>query len=377
MFLENWETFKDTLPHQTGLFAKRNWGTPLHSLCSYQGKLKPALAHKLVMSLSKPGDRIFDPFSGSGTVPLEAAINRRVPLANDLSTIAVAITAAKIGETTRRGCEAVIDDLCSFLACNQPTEKTMLDAQEVSFNKSIAEYFHDKTFREILLARDYFISTRDLSNANWCLVFSSMLHILHGNRPYALSRRSHPLTPYAPTGEFLEKDVVSHLATKVNSSLSAKEKLPLSYFGRCEQLDVRNIAALGENYCDLILTSPPFASSTRFYMTNWMRFWFAGWGISDFKNAEQDFVESNRNKDLRVYYDIFENFSKVLRSGGLAALHVGKNRAIDMADVLKRFEFTGFKLVDHFIEDVSTGEKHGIKDKGGTVEHQYLIYERL
>ena len=137
------------------------------------------------------------------------------------------------------------------------------------------------------------------------------------------------------------------------------------------------IDALGENYCDLILTSPPFASSTRFYMTNWMRFWFAGWGISDFQSAEVDFIESKRNKDLRVYVKIFDNFEKLLRVGGLVALHVGKNRAVDMAAILKGFDFPQFKLVDHFIEDVSDGEKHGIKDKGGTVEHQYLIYERL
>jgi hypothetical protein len=48
-----------------------------------------------------------------------------------------------------------------------------------------------------------------------------------------------------------------------------------------------------------------------------------------------------------------------------------------MAATLKDFNFDSFKLVDLFIEDVSAGEKHGIKDKGGTIEHQYLIYERL
>lgn len=39
-----WEVFQRTLPHRHGDFAKRNWGSPLHSLCSYQGKLKPSLA---------------------------------------------------------------------------------------------------------------------------------------------------------------------------------------------------------------------------------------------------------------------------------------------------------------------------------------------
>ena len=108
-----------------------------------------------------------------------------------------------------------------------------------------------------------------------------------------------------------------------------------------------------------------------------MRFWFAGWGKADFDTAEIDFIESKRNKDLRIYIKIFENFSNLLGSGGVVALHVGKNRAVDMAATLKDFNFDSFKLVDLFIEDVSAGEKHGIKDKGGTIEHQYLIYERL
>ena len=28
---------------------------------------------------------------------------------------------------------------------------------------------------------------------------------------------------------------------------------------------------------DVIITSPPFADSIRFYMQNWMRLWFCGW----------------------------------------------------------------------------------------------------
>ena len=175
----------------------------------------------------------------------------------------------------------------------------------------------------------------------------------------------------------LKKSSIFHGLHLRTSSLSAKEKLPIAHFGVCEQMDVRNIGALGKDYCDIILTSPPFASSTRFYMTNWMRFWFAGWGKADFDTAEIDFIESKRNKDLRIYIKIFENFSNLLGSGGVVALHVGKNRAVDMAATLKDFNFDSFKLVDLFIEDVSAGEKHGIKDKGGTIEHQYLIYERL
>ena len=375
--LLKWAEFKETLPHQSGLFAKRNWGTPLHSLCSYQGKLKPSLSHKLIHALSEPGDRIFDPFSGSGTIPLEATLANRIPLANDLSKIAVAITTAKIGNTQRRACDEIIKNLEEYLQNNRPKNSTVIETSKIKFNKTIEEYFHPNTFDQLLLARDFFEVSTNLSDPNWCLVFSSMLHILHGNRPYALSRQSHPLTPYAPTGEYIEKDLVHHLSVKVHSSLSAKEKLPMKHFGKAEQLDIRDINKLGENYCDLILTSPPFASSTRFYMTNWMRFWFAGWNLKDFETAELDFIESKRNKDLKVYERIFLNFHKILSKNGLVVLHVGKNKAVDMGAVLKTLDIPDFKLLDHFIEDVTKTEKHGIKDKGGTVEHQYLVYEPL
>ena len=57
-----WEDFKRTLPHQLQPYAKREWGGPEHSMCSYQGKLKPSLAHHLISCFSVPGDIVLDPF---------------------------------------------------------------------------------------------------------------------------------------------------------------------------------------------------------------------------------------------------------------------------------------------------------------------------
>ncbi|HAB52681.1 MAG TPA: hypothetical protein DCE80_11015, partial [Ignavibacteriales bacterium] len=41
---KNWNRFKSELPQQQEPYASRNWGHNNHSLCSYQGKLKPAIA---------------------------------------------------------------------------------------------------------------------------------------------------------------------------------------------------------------------------------------------------------------------------------------------------------------------------------------------
>ena len=48
-FWENdWNKFKRDLPHQEYPYSRRDWGNKLHSICSFQGKLKPSIANFLV-----------------------------------------------------------------------------------------------------------------------------------------------------------------------------------------------------------------------------------------------------------------------------------------------------------------------------------------
>lgn len=372
LYLDNWERFKNSLPHREAPFSKRSWGSSLHSLCSYQGKLKPAIAHHLIQAFSEKGDLILDPFSGSGTIPYEAALNNRKSIAFDISDMSVAISNAKIKKSSFKECESIILSLEKYLQANDISQKTLLDAAEVSFNKTIKDYFEDQTFEEILKARDFFIQTKDLDNPNWCLVFGSMLHILHGNRPYALSRRSHPLTPYAPTGDFERKPLIKHLATKAFKSLEEASKLSVLE-GKCLQQDILGDWDIDFPRVNAIITSPPFVASTKFYMTNWMRFWFAGWGKLDFQNSIGDFVEVKQKNNIDLYKVIFQKFANVLTDDGVVVFHTGKNKTLNMAEVLSEKARGILKVQDIFIEPVDDIEKHGLKDKGGTTEHQYIV----
>lgn len=374
--LKNWEVFKKELPHTKGVYAKRNWGTSLHSLCSYQGKLKPSLANQLINALTIEGELVLDPFSGSGTIPFEAALNRRRAIGFDISNMSVAISNGKLMPTSASECEKIINELEKYFSKNSISEKTRQDASNVKFNKTIEEYFEAETFEEILKARDFFIKTKNFEDANWCLVFSSMLHILHGNRPYALSRRSHPLTPYAPTGEYERKPVIKYLGDKVFKSVEEKRKLFLSP-SYCIQQDILGNWPKEVSNVNAIITSPPFVASTKFYMTNWMRFWFAGWGKEDFQTAINDFVEVKQKKNIGVYKNIFEKFNNSLANDGIVLLHVGKNKSLNMGEVLMDIAKEYFKVEDLFIETSETFEKHGLKDKGGTTEHQYLLLSKL
>jgi len=372
--MQAWSTFKATMPHQISPFSKRNWGSSLHSVCSYQAKMKPALAHHLVATFSRKGDIVLDPFSGSGTIPFEAALMGRVGLGMDIALLGVSLSNAKLMRSNPETISTILQSLDDWLKSHPAQPRTRQDAEAITFNGPLSEYFHPDTYSEILSARDFFEKNR-LDTAEWHLVIACMLHILHGNRPYALSRNSHPITPYAPTGEYIYKSVIDKLTTKVNKSLSVE--VPADFIeGRCYHADISRSWPKEVHGADVIITSPPFFDSTRFYMTNWMRYWFYGWTRPDFDVESLSFVEVTQKKSLSVYKTIFKNFSENLKPNGLAVLHLGFSKKCDMAKELSHFADEHFSILDQFTESVDHCESHGIRDKGSVTGHQYLVLRK-
>jgi DNA modification methylase len=366
-----WESFKGLLPHQRAPYSKRNWGHPLHSLCSFQGKMKPALASHLVDVFVPPGGTLLDPFAGVATLPFEAALAGRKSIAFDVSPAAVAIGTAKLGRAASSECDDVLEQLSAALSENDVTADDLAEADRFGFNRRISEYFHPQTLREILLARRYF-RERPVHGSSSAMVFSSLLHILHGNRPYALSRRSHPITPFAPTGEYTYRPLLARLREKVVKSVTVGHP-PTFEPGEMVFQDATTAWPSHVDHLDAIITSPPFFDSTRFYVANWMRLWFAGWSSEDFKTRPLSFVDERQKRDFSVYEPIFRQARERLKRGAPLVLHLGKSPKCDMAEQLAAIATPWFRVADRFTESVEHCESHGIRDKGTVSGHQYLV----
>lgn len=368
------KNFIETMPYRQEPYSGRNWGHPWHSLCSYHGKLKPAIAHFMVNQFTKPGDVVLDPLSGVGTIPLEACLQGRIGIGNDLSELAFVVTKAKLEKPTIEECISVLDDLAKYIDRNKESEEISADIakyESFGFNGKVATYFHPDTYREILCGRRFFVEKLNNISPAESMVFSCFLHVLHGNRPYALSRNSHPLTPYAPKGEFVYKDTVKHIKDKLSASYSKGDfdrYVPgQAVYGDYAELPEKSITA------DAIICSPPFADSIRFYMQNWMRLWLCGWEPDDYKEAENIFLDQKQKKNFDVYIPFFKMCSDVLSPQGKVILHLGKTDKFDMAEELSKRAEPYFKEIFRGSENVESIEKHGIKDKGATLEHQYLF----
>ncbi|MBI4096654.1 MAG: hypothetical protein HY425_02955 [Candidatus Levybacteria bacterium] len=370
-WLSKWFEFKTGLPHHAQPFAKRNWGHPLHSLCSYQGKMKPSLAYYLVKTFAKEGDTILDPFAGVGTIPFEASLNGIKSFGFDISPSALFIGQAKLSKPNYQDSLDLIEKLNLYIGENKPTEDELGGANSFGYNNKLKDYFEQKTLNEILLARRYFRIHPPITQSD-DLVISSLLHILHGNRPYALSRRSHGITPFAPTGSFQYKSLIGHLKDKVIRSLGVN--YPENFAeGKMFFQDATLWWPREVDNLDAIITSPPFFDSTRFHLANWMRLWFCGWEKEDFKAKPLSFIDEKQKQTFDVYEPILRQSRERLKKGGIIVFHLGKSRKCDMANELAKIAKKWFKVEDIFSENVQHTESHGIRDKGTVVEHQFLV----
>lgn len=369
--LKQWDVFKQTLPHQQQPYSKKNWGNPNHSLCSYQGKLKPAIAHHLVKIFVPDGGTMYDPFSGVGTIPFEAALNGKRAFGTDISPLAYVVSSAKVGRISREECFQEIERIADAIENSRLGATTILQASKFGYNKTLGDYYDPRTFREILIARDYYLDNPPRT-ASQCLVCGSLLHILHGNRPYALSRKSHPIVPYAPTGEFEYKNLIEKLKEKVDRASNVPTPDNFKE-GKIFLFDTLNVWPDEINNLDAVITSPPFFDSTKFSMANWIRLWFLGWEAEDFKQEPTRYVDELQKKNLNVYDAIFHQAKDRLKKDGYLVLHLGKNNKCDMGTALINIAQKYFTNTDLFDESVVDCEKFGIRDLGGVTSHEYLV----
>jgi len=372
-FLKKAKDFMDSMPYKIEPYSSRNWGHPWHSLCSYHGKLKPAIAYFLIKYFTNKWDTVLDPLCWVWTIPFEACLQWRIWIGNDLSEMAYVISKAKLEKANIEDVNRIIWDIEKYISKNKDTkriEDLINENKDFWFNWKLESYFHPDTFKEIITLRDYFLKKLIITPED-AVVYSSFLHILHWNRPYALSRCSHPLTPYAPKGEFEYKNVVEHIKDKINITYNKWEFTNYVHW-KAIYWDFNDISWI-DNSVDFIISSPPFAWSIKFYMQNRMRLRLCWWTPEDFKKADQKFLDSKQKKDFSIYKDFFFMCNRVLKENWKVILHLWKTNKYDMAEELSKYCLDYFDVVYSWTESVQEIEKHGIRDKWWVTEHQYLF----
>ncbi len=302
--------------------APTKWGQPatgtectLHQLAPYIGKLKSTIARDLVSSFSKRGDLVVDPFSGSGTIPLESLLLGRRVFASDIGSYAATLTRAKIAPPDSE--EGAIRD------AQEVFEKA--EASSVPDLRSVPSwvraYFHPKTLKETLA----FVRICRREKRHFLL--ACVLGILHHQRPGFLSFPSSHLVPYLrdhkfPRTAFPEmyfyRELMPRLIAKIRRALRRVELLdPHAEFSDSAVEDL-----LPTFDFDAMITSPPYMNALDYGRDNRLRLWFLDEHLDNQVNAD---ANSSKAAFLRQITSIARLNEARLNISGYCVLVVGES----------------------------------------------------
>ena len=315
-------------------FKAQNWGIWLHHMGAYVGKIKPAMAHFLIRSCTKPNQVIFDPFCGIGTIPLEGDLLGRKVIGNDLNPYAFFISKAKFHRDSKKKILDRIDKL------NLNNDRISLD----NCSDFMLKFYHPDTLKEILSAikilkrkKDYFL-------------LGCLLGIIHGHRPGHLSAVTSLVIPYLPRTKPIYKEVKSRLVAKVermfkNDFSERTDGIILNE--NSKKLSLKN------NSVDAVISSPPYFNTLDYSADNKLRNEFLGINELKRKKLKQTLIQQNKTY-IEEMLEVGLEIKRVLKKGAycifvLGDLHSGKkiiNTAKEISEAYKALGFITHGVID-------------------------------
>ena len=338
--------------------SPKNMDNKLHTICSYMAMFPPSVPNHFIKKYSKIGDLVLDTFSGRGTTVLEACMEGRIGIGNDLSPLAFLLTKTK---------------------CNVPLKSTVIRRiiqlqREFTKNEykidisneepNIRMIFHDHTLRQLVFLKKELEWKKSNVDA---FVATLVEGILHGGSEGYLSLSMPNTFSMAPN--YVKKNIAQHGLIKPKRETF---DLLLRKLERCYQRpwqkgiayrqDARNIKNIKDSCIDLIITSPPYLRVIKYGKFNWIRVWFLG---EDCDDVDQSlFFSQSLNRYCEFMTEILKEMQRVLKPKAKAVLVIGdvKDRFSSRVDNLAEHVWErcahplGFKLVEPIIEDVISDE---------------------
>jgi len=325
-------------------------------MCSRIGSFPPFLARYFIEKYSLPNQKVLDPFSGKGTVPLEASLAGRRGIGNDISPEAYVVTHSLIKPMPFH----VITSFLKRLKNEGFYKKAM---RYKTNDEKIQVFFEPYTLGQILLLKD--ILQYDNSNVG-IFIKGLMCGILHGSSSISLSlpcSHSYSMSPKYVEQYAKEKNLVKP-KRDVLRCLLEKAKLVLSdgrpkKYGFAYNNDASKISL--KKKVDLIVTSPPYFDKQTYAWDNWLRLWFLGY---DYKKIRKKLYHTGSvEKYLENSVKYIKYMYNVLNEGSACFIVIGDvvindkyiNSAELLADICKSI---GFYINRIIVDEIPNNKKY-------------------
>lgn len=230
----------------------------VHGLHEYKGKFNPQIAKAILNIFSvRKGDRVLDPFCGSGTTLVECAQIGAKGVGTDLNPFAVFIAKAKL-LALNTSAERLAE---TFQAIQKRIERVSVRSRTIHLDERgiyLSSWFDRKILSQVEVVRDCIEEVAEETASIFLVIASNLLrdYSLQDPRDLRIRRRSSPLPskPYARAFAEACQSFLKRLATaqevlgcrlsKSSAIVSDATKISRLYRGRA---------------FDAALTSPPYA----------------------------------------------------------------------------------------------------------------------
>lgn len=302
----------------------------------YPASFVPQIPDVLIQTLSQDGDRIIDPFIGSGVTLIEAAKLGREFVGADINPFAVEIAKAKFLAIELADKEWK-EKFCHDIENSGFIEEPKNYIEKIGLIPEVFKWFEEKTLKELLSIHQVIASKNSNQFLLGKILFSSILCSCSSQR-----RHYTYITDGCYPKEFVYKPAKKLFIEKIKQTNRSAEYFKEQYKrrhskdykfnGDIRQKDSRKLDWIKDNSIDLIVTSPPYLGTHDYLKA--LRLTNLFFPEKDFKEFLSKEIGARCFRHKKTAYEdylsdmkkVFSECFRILKPGGYMGLIMGRGK---------------------------------------------------
>lgn len=372
-------------------FSSDNTSYLSHNIHPYPAKYIPQIPNQLIRLLSLPGEKVWDPFGGSGTTALEALLLGRQAISTDINPITQIIGKAKCTTLTNddenlifsfgERMQLLSKSRVSFSEQFKTNETEILHESPIIPNQD--KWFDNEVWKELGFIKWQINRLENATVKNFLLAILSKILI---RVSYQDSETRYVSAPIKIETGFVLK-LFSHEIKIILPKIKSLGTLLRFREATFITTDLRNESHQKDNSIDLIVTSPPYPNATDYHLYHRFRIFWMGYDPVEVGKAEiGSHLRHQKEKDgIEKYLEEMQmslcNMLRALRPGRYAILVLGDAifENIDYATaelVGERAQKIGFELVGIYKRDLHSTKRSFISPARRIKEEKFLVLRK-
>jgi DNA methylase len=360
---------------------------PLHAICPYFAMFPEEFVQNALLTFTRPGQLVLDPFCGRGTAILESVLNNRRALGTDVNPVAACVAGAKADIPTQ---EAVLRRL---------GELEQMPRQDLEYEIPDDDFFrlcfHPETLREICALR-HWLDWKHRSDDRF--IAAVCLGALHGeshrsgrylsNRmPRTISTKpSYSIRWWADRGLWPDRrETFAILSELIRYRLSVPVPTELA---DVRLADARMCGSIFESFREqvqLIITSPPYIDTTDYAEDQWLRLWFLGGAAIPKRRLYKDDRYRQGKEYWRFLQEVWRGCAVLVAPEATCVVRIGGRKLCpgDLAEGLERSLTNGLegrrvsKIIGPQSSEIRRGQINAFRPGTTARKEEYDFFFRV